>query len=78
MNERMNRQSTGTNEPICAHWMARPGAQKWVGKDGWVSHGKPETLPGAVKVKDLGAGQGARYRRRSLQHVIPTSVSPQG
>lgn len=30
----MNAQSIGTTEPIWAHWMARPGAQKWVG-NGW-------------------------------------------
>lgn len=29
-----------------------------------------------MEVKDLSAGQGARYRRRSLQHVIPASVRP--
>lgn len=72
LNERVNKhmdgQSTGTAEALHAHWMARPGAQKWYGKDGWGSYAQsqtrdePGTLPDAVKVIDVRAGQGIRTR----------------
>lgn len=46
--------------------MARPGAQKWPGKDQWESHAYSqlwmclEPLPNAVKVRDPGLGRAQR------------------
>ena len=62
MNKHKNRQSSGATEPLCAHWMARPGAQKWAAKDEWGSNTEshsqqePGTLAGALQVTDLRSG----------------------
>ena len=81
VNKRKNRQSSGATEPLRAHWMARPGAQKWAAKDEWGSHSESHSQqePGTLAESQIsGLGWRGKDQEGSLQAGGPCQHLPQG
>lgn len=84
MEQQMNGPTTGTTESVCAHWVARPGAQKWARKDGPTLRGRPGMSREPCLVAgetDLRAGRSNNREVVSMaggpcQHQPPRELGP--